>query len=99
MLENGAVLLKGQHFKVTEDALMALVECGYYNESVMNPLSIEGDPTFICIGHDKDGDAVCVAQDVFKPEYLELSVDDIHEKAFTNEYCFWVTEYEVRIKL
>lgn len=92
------MLNRGQRFTVTELFFHStLVEAGYYDDTVMNPVDI-AEPVFICIGHDKDGDAVAMHVDVFKPEYLELSVDEVHKSAFTNPYTFWVSKEDIKEK-
>ena len=93
-----AVLLRGQHFHVTELCLMELIEYDYFDETIMTPASIK-KPTFICIGHDFQGDAVCISLDLFKPEYLQYSPEVIHEMAFTHPLTFWIRENEVEVKL
>lgn len=91
------MLNSGQRFTVTELHLHELTEAGYYDETVMNPASV-AEPVFICIGHDKDNDPVALNVDIFKPEYLELSVEEIHKLAFTHPYTFWVSKEDIQEK-
>ena len=93
-----ALLLRGQHFHVTELGLESLIECGYFDETIMTPASIK-KPTFICIGHDHSGDALCITLDLYKPEYLEYSTEDVHKMAYNHPLTFWVREDEIEVKL
>lgn len=93
-----ALLLRGQHFQVTEMCLMELIDYEYFDERIMTPASIK-KPTFICIGHDYSGDAVCMSLDLFKPEYLEYSRDAIQEMAFDHPHTFWIRDDEIEVKL
>lgn len=87
-----ATLLRGQHFKPTESAFHDLQDWEYIGSEVE-------DKTCICIGHDNEGDSVCISLAHFKPEMLELDSEAVNHMAWKDESVFWISDEEIEVKL